>query len=110
NPANPVINVRSFGADPDQVAQYVAAFIDGAHHDVKNRVLVTAKHFPGHGDTDVDSHLGLPRLGVDRARLDAIELRPFVTAISHGVDAIMTAHMSVPALEPDEIPATASPK
>ncbi len=110
NPANPVINVRSFGADPDQVSQYVAAYIDGAHSDPKNRVLVTAKHFPGHGDTDVDSHLGLPRLGVDRARLDAIELRPFEAAIAHNVDAIMTAHMSVPALEPDEIPATASPK
>jgi beta-N-acetylhexosaminidase len=110
NPANPVINVRSFGSDPEQVAKYVAAYIEGAHGDPKNQVLVTAKHFPGHGDTDVDSHLGLPRLGVDRARLDSIELKPFQSAISRGVDAIMTAHMSVPALEPDDIPATASPK
>jgi beta-N-acetylhexosaminidase len=110
NPDNPVINVRSFGENPDEVAKYVAAYIDGAHADPKTRVLVTAKHFPGHGDTNVDSHLGLPRIDVSRERMDAVELKPFQAAISHGVDAIMTAHMSVPAIEPSEIPATASAK
>ena len=75
-----------------------------------NRVLVTAKHFPGHGDTNVDSHLGLPRLEVSKERMEAVEFKPFEAAIEHGVDAIMTAHMSVPAIEPDDIPATASPK
>ena len=64
NPLNPIINLRSYGEDPEQVSRYVAAFIEGAHSDPANRVLVTAKHFPGHGDTDVDSHLGLPRLEV----------------------------------------------
>jgi len=110
NPDNPVINVRSFGENPDEVAKYVAAYIDGAHYDSKNRVLVTAKHFPGHGDTNVDSHLGLPRISVTKERMEAVELKPFEAAISHGVDAIMTAHMSVPAIEPDDIPATASPR
>lgn len=110
NPENPVINVRSFGENPDEVARYVAAYIEGAHSDSKNRVLVTAKHFPGHGDTNVDSHLGLPRINVSKERMEAVELKPFEAAISHGVDAIMTAHLSVPAIEPDEVPATASPK
>lgn len=110
NPANPVINIRSFGENPEEVARYVAAYIEGAHSDLKNRVLVTAKHFPGHGDTDVDSHLSLPRLGASRERMNQVELKPFQAAIAHGVDAIMTAHLSVPAIEPDEIPSTASPK
>ena len=110
NPLNPIINLRSYGEDPDQVSRHVAAFIEGAHADAANRVLVTAKHFPGHGDTDVDSHLGLPRLEVSRERLDAMELKPFETAIAHGVDSIMTAHMAVPALEPSGMPATVSPK
>src|SRR6185369_3895060 len=70
----------------------------------------TAKHFPGHGDTNVDSHLGLPKLEVARERLNAVELKPFEAAIAHGVDSVMTAHMSVPAIEPDDIPATASSK
>ncbi len=110
NPANPVINIRSFGENPEVVAQNVAAFIDGAHSDAKNRVLVTAKHFPGHGDTDVDSHLGLARLTASKDRMLAIELKPFEAAIAHQADAIMTAHMSVPAIEPQDIPATASAK
>jgi beta-N-acetylhexosaminidase len=108
NPENPVINVRSFGENPDDVARYVAAYIEGAHSDSNNRVLVTAKHFPGHGDTNVDSHLGLPRISVTKERMEAVELKPFEAAIAHGVDAIMTAHMAVPAIEPDDIPATAS--
>ncbi|HLH39252.1 MAG TPA: glycoside hydrolase family 3 protein [Bryobacteraceae bacterium] len=110
NPANPVINIRSFGENPDEVSKYVAAFIEGAHSDPKNRVLVTAKHFPGHGDTNIDSHLGLARLDASRERMNEVELKPFQAAIAHGVDAIMTAHMAVPAIEPEEIPATASPK
>jgi beta-N-acetylhexosaminidase len=110
NPLNPIINLRSYGEDPELVSRHVAAFIEGAHSDAANRVLVTAKHFPGHGDTDVDSHLGLPRLEVPRERLDAMELKPFEAAISHGVDSIMTAHISVPALEPSGMPATVSPK
>jgi beta-N-acetylhexosaminidase len=110
NPDNPVINVRSFGENPDQVANFVNAYIDGARADSKNRVLVTVKHFPGHGDTNVDSHLGLPRIGVSRDRMAAVELKPFQAAIAHGIDAVMTAHLAVPALEPEEIPATASAK
>ena len=110
NPDNPVINIRSFGENPEAVARFVAAYIEGAHSDPANRVLVTAKHFPGHGDTNIDSHLGLARLDVSRERMDAVELKPFEAAIGHGIDAIMTAHMAVPAIEPDEIPATASPK
>jgi beta-N-acetylhexosaminidase len=110
NPSNPIINLRSYGEDPEQVSRQVAAFIEGAHSDPDSRVLVTAKHFPGHGDTDVDSHLGLPRLEVSRERLDAMELKPFEAAIAHGVDSIMTAHMAVPALEPSGMPATVSPK
>ena len=108
NPSNPIINLRSYGEDPQQVSRQVAAFIEGAHSDPDSRVLVTAKHFPGHGDTDVDSHLGLPRLEVPRERLDAMELKPFEAAIAHGVDSIMTAHMAVPALEPSGMPATVS--
>lgn len=108
NPLNPIINLRSYGEDPEQVSRYVGAFIEGAHSDPENRVLVTAKHFPGHGDTDVDSHLGLPRLEVPRERLDAMELKPFEAAIAHGVDSVMTAHMAVPALEPSGLPATVS--
>jgi beta-N-acetylhexosaminidase len=110
NPLNPIINLRSYGEDPEQVSKQVAAFIEGAHADAASRVLVTAKHFPGHGDTDVDSHLGLPRLDIPRERLDAMELKPFEAAIAHGVDSIMTAHIAVPALEPSGMPATVSPK
>src|SRR6185295_10105269 len=90
NPLNPIINLRSYGEDPEQVSRHVAAFIEGAHADPDSRVLLSAKHFPGHGDTDVDSHLGLPRLEVPRERLDAMELKPFERAIALGVDSIMT--------------------
>jgi beta-N-acetylhexosaminidase len=108
NPDNPVINLRSFGENPDVVARHVRAYIEGANSDPANRVLVCAKHFPGHGDTAVDSHLGLARVEADRTRLDAMELKPFTAAIAAGVDSIMTAHLAVPALEPKEIPATVS--
>lgn len=110
NPENPIINIRSFGEDPQLVARHVTAFIEGAHSDPHSRVLVTAKHFPGHGDTNIDTHMGLASLNVDRARMDAVELVPFKAAVSAGVDSIMTAHMAVPAVEPDPIPATVSQK
>ncbi len=110
NPDNPIINIRSFGENPEQVASFVEAYIAGAHSDRKNPVLVTAKHFPGHGDTTEDSHLALPRLDANRDRIEAVELVPFKKAIETGVDAVMTAHLNVPALEPDNIPATVSSK
>ena len=98
NPANPIINTRSFGEDPKQVGDLVAAYIRGAHY---GGMLTTAKHFPGHGDTATDSHLGVAQVTGDRARLDAVELPPFQRAIAAGVDSIMVAHVSIPALEPD---------
>jgi beta-N-acetylhexosaminidase len=98
NPDNPVINTRSYGEDPTQVGQMAAAYIAGAH---EFGMLTTAKHFPGHGDTDVDSHLAVPVVTVDRARLDAVELPPFEAAIKAGVDAVLVAHVAVPALDPD---------
>jgi len=96
NPANPIINTRSFGEDPKQVGDYVAAYIKGAH---EGAMLVTAKHFPGHGDTAQDSHLGIAQVTGDRARLEAVELPPFKRAIEAGVDAVMVAHVTVPALD-----------
>ena len=98
NPANPIINTASFGEDPKQVGDFVAAYIRGAH---EGGMLVTAKHFPGHGDTATDSHLGLAQVTGDRARLDAVELPPFRRAIEAGVDAVMVAHVTVPALDPE---------
>ncbi|HZD93315.1 MAG TPA: glycoside hydrolase family 3 N-terminal domain-containing protein, partial [Candidatus Sulfotelmatobacter sp.] len=98
NPNNPIINTRSFGEDPDMVGAEVAAFIKGAR---AHGMLTTAKHFPGHGDTDTDSHLGVARVGGDLARLRKVELRPFEKAIDAGVDSIMVAHLAVPALDSD---------
>jgi beta-N-acetylhexosaminidase len=108
NPDNPIINTRSYGEDPNQVARFVQAFIAGAHSDPKHPVLVTAKHFPGHGDTSEDSHLDLPRLDVTRERLESMEFVPFRAAIAAGVDAVMSAHIAVPALDPAGVPATVS--
>jgi beta-N-acetylhexosaminidase len=98
NPDNPVINTRSYGEDPTQVGRMAAAYIEGAH---EYGMMTTAKHFPGHGDTDVDSHLAVPVVTVDRVRLDAVELPPFEAAIKAGVDAVLVAHVVVPALDPD---------
>jgi beta-N-acetylhexosaminidase len=98
NPANPIINTRSFGEDPKQVGNLVAAYIKGAH---AGGMLTTAKHFPGHGDTATDSHLGVASVNVDRAHLDSIELPPFRQAIAAGVDSVMVAHVTVPALDSD---------
>jgi len=108
NPDNPIINIRSFGENQQEVSRFVEAYINGAHSDPKNPVLVTAKHFPGHGDTAQDSHLGLARLDADRERIETVELEPFRAAIKSGVDSIMTAHLAVPALEPVNEPATVS--
>src|SRR6266581_3107639 len=108
NPENPIINTRSFGEDPQQGGEYVSAYIRGAH---TAGLLTTAKHFPGHGDTATDSHLGLAQVTGDRARLESLELRPFRKAIESGVDSIMVAHVTVPALDsnPNAV-ATVSPE
>lgn len=108
NPDNPIINVRSYGEDPQAVAAGVSAFIEGAHSDPKNYVLLTAKHFPGHGDTAEDSHMQMARLDQPKARIESLELVPFRAAIEHGIDSVMTAHMAVPAFEPGDMPATVS--
>jgi beta-N-acetylhexosaminidase len=110
NPDNPIINIRSFGEDPKEVSAFVGAFITGAHSDKANPVLVTVKHFPGHGDTASDSHIGLARLEAPLERIESVELAPFRAAIANGVDAVMTAHLSVPALDPVDQPATVSSK
>src|SRR6266850_1053734 len=108
NPGNPIINTRSFGEDPERVAQFVSEFVRGVQ---ENGGLATAKHFPGHGDTAADSHIDLPVIRAARARLDQLELVPFRAAISMQVDSIMTGHLNVPALEPDpDAPATLSHK
>ncbi|MDG5805500.1 glycoside hydrolase family 3 protein [Streptomyces ossamyceticus] len=104
NPANPVIGVRSFGADPDLVARHTAAYVTGLQ---AAGVAACTKHFPGHGDTAVDSHLALPRIDADRPLIEARELAPFHAAITAGTRAIMSAHILVPALDPDR-PATLS--
>jgi beta-N-acetylhexosaminidase len=98
NPANPIINTRSFGEDPKQVGDLVTAYIKGAH---EAGMLTTVKHFPGHGDTATDSHLGVASVNGDRAHLDSIELPPFRQAIAAGVDSVMVAHVTVPALDAD---------
>ena len=98
NPANPIINTRSFGEDPKQVGDLVTAYIKGAH---EGGMITTVKHFPGHGDTATDSHLGVASVNVDKAHLDSIELPPFRQAIAAGVDSVMVAHVTVPALDSD---------
>src|SRR5277367_5710513 len=98
NPANPIINTRSFGEDPQQVGDMVAAYIRGAR---ARGMMTTVKHFPGHGDTATDSHLGVAQVTGDMARLKSVELPPFEKAIEAGVDSVMVAHVTVPALDPD---------
>jgi beta-N-acetylhexosaminidase len=98
NPANPVIGVRSFGENPRMVAVMGTSAIRGYH---EGEVLTAVKHFPGHGDTHVDSHVGLPSVTHDRKRLDAVELVPFREAIRGGADMIMTAHITFPAIDPE---------
>ena len=98
NPANPIINTRSFGEDPKLVGDMVAAYIEGAH---EYGMLTTAKHFPGHGDTDTDSHTSVPIVNRDKAYFENVALPPFRAAIKAGVDAVMVAHILAPALDPD---------
>ncbi|MBB0232980.1 glycoside hydrolase family 3 protein, partial [Streptomyces calidiresistens] len=105
NPDNPVIGSRSFGADPELVARHTVAYVEGLQ---SAGVAACVKHFPGHGDTDVDSHLAMPRIGVDRDTLTARELLPFRAAIAAGTRSVMSAHILVPALDP-ELPGTLSP-
>jgi beta-glucosidase-like glycosyl hydrolase len=105
NPLNPIISTRSFGGDPARVAAMVAAYVRGAQ---SQGALACAKHFPGHGDTDTDSHTRLGSVSADRARLDAVELPPFRAAIAENVVSIMTAHLALPALGVSG-PATLSP-
>ena len=107
NPLNPIINTRSFGEDPQAVARLGVAYLAGAR---EGGVMTTAKHFPGHGDTKTDSHVELPIVDADQARLDTLELVPFRRAVEAGVDAVMTAHVAVPEiLGPEGPPATLSP-
>jgi beta-N-acetylhexosaminidase len=106
NPANPIINLRSFGEDPALVGRLAVAYMKGIQ---AGGMLSTAKHFPGHGDTAVDTHVGLAVIEHPRARLDAVELVPFKAAIGAGVDAVMSTHIRLPALDPTEgLPATLS--
>ena len=107
NPANPIINTRSFGEDPAAVGRMGAAFIGGLRD---NGVLATAKHFPGHGDTGTDSHIAVPVIFSGLARLDSVELVPFRSAVAAGVDAVMSAHIALPNVTGDSaLPATLSP-
>ena len=96
NAANPVINVRSYGEDPEAVGRFAAAFIEGAQ---KVGVIATAKHFPGHGDTATDSHRGLPEINVDRSRLNSVELVPFRAAVDAGVASVMVGHIALPQID-----------
>ena len=106
NPQNPVINIRSFGEDPELVARMATAYMRGIQ---QGGMLATAKHFPGHGDTATDTHLDLAVIEHPRARLDAVELVPFRAAIAAGIDAVMSSHIRLPALDPTEgLPATLS--
>jgi beta-N-acetylhexosaminidase len=106
NPLNPIINTRSFGENPELVSRLAKAYIRGAR---STGLMSTGKHFPGHGDTDVDSHLDLPTIRADRAHLDSVDLPPFRAAVAEGIDAIMTAHIAVVGVEGDTAgPATLS--
>lgn len=107
NPANPIINTRSYGADPHLVARMATAHIRGLQ---EHGMLAAAKHFPGHGDTGTDSHIQLPVITVAKERADSIELLPYRAAIRAGVSAIMSAHIAFPALTGDSIPATLNPR
>jgi beta-N-acetylhexosaminidase len=106
NPRNPVINIRSFGEDPARVGALVNGWVKGLQ---EAGMLATLKHFPGHGDTDVDSHLGLPIIAHPRSRLDTVELPPFQGGMAAGAAGVMVAHMEMPAIDPEKRPATFSP-
>ncbi len=104
NPGNPIINVRSFSENPDMVSEYAGEFFRGIESE---GLIATAKHFPGHGDTDMDSHVSMPTIPHELSRLDSLELKPFRALIDQGVPSIMTAHISFPALSlHDNLPGT----
>jgi beta-N-acetylhexosaminidase len=105
NPLNPIINIRSFGEDPRAVAKLVRAYVRGLQ---ENGMLATLKHFPGHGDTDLDSHIGLPTIRSSYSRLDSIELVPFRAGIDAGAQVVMSAHIAFPSLTGSDDPATVS--
>jgi len=105
NPANPIINIRSFGEDPRTVGRLVAEYVRGLHD---HGMLATLKHFPGHGDTETDSHIGLPVITAGYARLDSLELVPFRAGIAAGADVVMSAHIAFPSLTGSNDPATVS--
>src|SRR5436190_2917181 len=105
NPLNPIINVRSFGEDPRAVARLVRAYVQGLQD---NGMLATLKHFPGHGDTEIDSHIGLPTIRVGYGRLDTLELVPFRAGIDAGAQVVMSAHIAFPAFTGDDEPGTLS--
>jgi beta-N-acetylhexosaminidase len=107
NPRNPVINIRSFGEDPARAGAMVSGWVRGLQ---EAGLLATLKHFPGHGDTDVDSHLGLPLIPHPRARFDAVELPPFKAGVAAGAAGVMVAHIELPAIDPEKGPATFSAK
>ncbi len=100
NAGNPVINVRSFGEDPQDVATFGTAFAQGIQ---SQQVIATAKHFPGHGDTNIDSHRGLPIIDLPKSRLDALELVPFKKAVDAGIGSVMIAHIALPQIDDEEI-------
>ncbi len=108
NPDNPIVNIRSYSEDPREVAEHVKAYVRGAQANTTHPVLVTVKHFPGHGDTATDSHMGLAKIEASRERFYKVELVPFRAAIEAGVDAVMSAHLWVPAVDEREIPASIS--
>lgn len=105
NPLNPIINTRSFGEDPAQVSRLVTAFVHGVQ---ENGMLATLKHFPGHGNTGIDSHIGLPYIGAGYAHLDSLELIPFRAGIAAGVAVVMSAHIALPAITGNDDPGTLS--
>jgi len=105
NPLNPIINTRSFGEDPAQVSKLVAEFVRGVQ---ENGMLATLKHFPGHGNTGVDSHIGLPVITAGYGQLDSLELIPFRAGIAAGAAVVMSAHIAIPAITGDDSPGTLS--
>ena len=105
NPKNPIINIRSFGEDAETVSEHSSAYIEGTQSE---KVVACAKHFPGHGDTEIDSHLDLPALSNNLDDLYSLELKPFESAISSGVKSIMVGHLAVPAIDSSGLPASLS--
>lgn len=107
NPANSMVNVRSYGEDPTVVSRFIAEEVRGLRD---GGVLSTAKHFPGHGDTPIDSHITLPTININRARLERVELAPFRAAVAAGLDSFMTAHIALPQITGNTTPASLSPQ